>query len=126
MKRLGIENNELPQIVEMLHAQPEIVVHLAANKNRGKDSIAFREGYENNLIGSINIINACHDIKNFTKFVSLGSTDEYGMLQVPFKESNKEAPNNAYGVSKLAVTDLLRALSRSNRFPSVILRPNFT
>ena len=39
MKRLGIENNELPQIVEMLHAQPEIVVksiysHLAESDNR--------------------------------------------------------------------------------------------
>jgi nucleoside-diphosphate-sugar epimerase len=42
---------------------------------------------------------------------------------VPFKESDKEVPITAYGASKLAVTELLRALSRSNRFPSVTLRP---
>lgn len=103
--------------------QPEFVVHLASSKNRGVDAAAFKEGYETNIMGSLNIIIACQDIPVLTRFVFLGSTDEYGELQVPFKESDKEVPNSAYGTSKLAVTELLRALSRSNGFPSVTLRP---
>ncbi len=116
-----LDEQAIRQIINAV--QPEFVVHLAANKNRGIDGIAYKEGYSTNLIGSLNITNACQDIPVLTRFVSLGSTDEYGKLQVPFKESYKEAPNSAYGTSKLAVTELLRALSRSNGFPSVILRP---
>jgi len=111
-------------IRQIIHAaQPELVVHLAANKSRGVDAVAYREGYETNLIGSLNLINACQDVSVLARFVFLGSTDEYGQLQVPFKESDKEAPIAAYGASKLAVTVLLKALSRSNGFPSVTLRP---
>ena len=109
------------QIIQFV--QPEFVVHLAANKNRGVDTGAYREGYKTNLIGSLNLINACQDVPVLDRFVFLGSTDEYGQLQVPFKEPDKEAPNTAYGASKLAVTELLRALSRSKGFPSVTLRP---
>ena len=111
-------------IRQIIHAvQPELVVHLAASKNRGVDAVAYREGYETNLMGSLNLINACQDLPVLARFVFLGSTDEYGQLQVPFKESDKEAPIAAYGASKLAVTELLKALSRSNGFPSVTLRP---
>ena len=111
-------------IRQIIHAvQPEFVVHLAASKDRGVDTAAYREGYKTNLIGSLNLINACQDISALTRFVFLGSTDEYGQLHTPFKESDKEAPITAYGASKLAVTEVLRALSRSNKFPSVTLRP---
>lgn len=119
-----VDISNAPAIKKIINSvQPEYVVHLAASKNRGVDGAAFREGYGTNLIGSLNVIDACQSIPVLAKFVSLGTTDEYGKLQVPFKESYKEAPNSAYGASKLAVTDLLRALSRSNGFPSVILRP---
>ena len=111
-------------IRQIIHAvQPEFVVHLAASKDRGVDTAAYREGYKTNLMGSLNLINACQDLPVLARFVFLGSTDEYGQLQVPFKESDKEAPIAAYGASKLAVTELLKALSRSNKFPSVTLRP---
>ena len=104
--------------------QPDFVVHLAASKDRSVDTAAYREGYETNLMGSLNLINACQDIPVLARFVFLGSTDEYGKLQVPFKETEKEAPINAYGASKLAVTELLKTLARSNGFSSVILRPS--
>ena len=116
-------SDEMDVIKIVNFVQPEFVVHLAASKNRGVDPAAYREGYRTNTLGSLNVINACQDIPVLARFVFLGSTDEYGELQVPFKESDKEAPNSAYGTSKLAVTELLRALSRSNGFPSVTLRP---
>lgn len=103
--------------------QPEFVVHLAASKNRGVDAVAYREVYETNIMGSLNLINACQAVPALSRFIFLGSTDEYGLLQVPFKESDKAEPITAYGASKLAVTGLLKVLSRSNRFSSVILRP---
>jgi len=104
--------------------KPEYVVHLASNKSRGDNPRTYSEAYRNNLIGSLNIINACQNNHMLLKFVTLGSSDEYGKLRVPFKETEKEAPINAYGASKLAVTELLKTLARSNGFSSVILRPS--
>ena len=103
--------------------RPRVVVHLAANKSRGVDDSSCSEAYKTNLMGSLNLIEACRGLPTLTKFVFLGSSDEYGELPVPFKESDNEAPCNAYGASKLAVTELLKSLSRSIQFPSVILRP---
>ena len=103
--------------------QPDFVVHLAANKNRGVDAKAYREGYETNFIGSRNLIEACQSLVSLSRFVFLGSSDEYGQLPVPFVETVREAPVNAYGASKLAVTHMLQTLARSNGFPCVILRP---
>jgi dTDP-4-dehydrorhamnose reductase len=46
-------------IRQIIHAvQPELVVHLAASKDRGVDAVAYREGYKTNLMGSLNLINA--------------------------------------------------------------------
>lgn len=118
--------NILDQITlrKIVHSvQPELVIHLAASKNRGVDADAYREAYETNLIGSLNLINACQDVPALARFVFLGSTDEYGELHAPFKETDQEAPITAYGASKFAVTELLKSLSRSNGFSSVILRP---
>ena len=111
-------------VKQTIHAiQPELIVHLAASTNRGVDTVAYREGYKTNLFGSLNLINACQDVLALTRFVFLGSADEYGQVPPPFIESDKEAPITAYGASKLAVTEMLRTLSRSNKFPGVTLRP---
>jgi UDP-glucose 4-epimerase len=103
--------------------QPDFVVHLAANRSRGRESSAWSDGYKQNVLGSFNLISACRKLSNFGRFVFFGSAAEYGNSPVPFCESNKETPTDAYGAGKLAVTEILRVLSKSDRFPSVILRP---
>ena len=104
--------------------RPDLVVHLAASKNRGFDLADYRAGYETNLFGSLNLIEACQGLPTLTRFVFLGAWDEYGELAVPFDESSRELPVSAYGVSKLAATQFLQALARVRGFPAVILRPS--
>jgi len=116
-----LDESTLRQVIH--DVQPEFVVHLAANKNRAVNSDSYREGYETNLMGSFNLINSCRGVIGLNRFVFLGSTEEYGELQPPFKEVDKEAPVTAYGASKLAVTELLKSLGRANEFCGVILRP---
>src|ERR1039458_729241 len=47
----GVRVRQLVQDV-----QPELVVHLAADKSRGTDQAEYRYGYEANLLGSLNLI----------------------------------------------------------------------
>lgn len=103
--------------------RPDFVVHLAATKNNGIDFSAYWDAYETNLVGSLNLIEACDALNPFTRFIFLGSADEYGVTRAPYVETAREAPVNAYGISKLAVTQLLQSRWRTKAFPAVILRP---
>lgn len=112
----------LRQLVQ--DTQPDLVVHLAADKNRGIDLAEYRSGYEANLFGTLNLIEACQELAAIARFVFLGSCEEYGQQSAPFDESSKELPVSAYAVTKLAVTQLLQTLARANNFPAVVLRPS--
>lgn len=116
------DRTQVRQLVQDI--QPDLVVHLAAAKNRSLDLPGYRSGYETNLLGALNLIEACQELTSLVRFVFLGSCEEYGRLTAPFDESSRECPVSAYAVTKLAVTQLLETFARSNGFPAVILRPS--
>ena len=103
--------------------QPDTVIHLAGSKSREHDVKQFRETYTANLLMSLNIIDACRALPNFKRLIFLGSCEEYGQVSTPYRETQREVPTNAYGLSKLAVTHILSGLFHSHQFPSVVLRP---
>ena len=103
---------------------PDFVVHLAATKARGNIGCDFIDNYDANASMAINVIHACFDLSSFKKLIFIGTCDEYGPIPCPFVESHREAPSNAYGLGKLAATQMLGTLSRSDGFPSIILRPS--
>lgn len=104
--------------------QPDYVIHLASEKNRCDTNTQFRDSYDKNLSISLNVIEACLALPKFKRFIFLGSCDEYGNQSSLFFEKQCEAPLNAYGLSKLAVTKTLSGLSQSSKFPSIVLRPS--
>lgn len=103
---------------------PDFVVHLAATKARGTIACDFINDYEANASMVINVIHACFDLSSFKKLIFIGTCDEYGWIPCPFVESHREAPSNVYGLGKLAATQMLSTLSRTDGFPSIILRPS--
>ena len=56
------------------------------------------------------------------RFVQVGSSDEYGDLPAPQRESMREAPISPYSLAKVASTQLLQMLHRTEGFPAVIVR----
>jgi UDP-glucose 4-epimerase len=116
------DRSRIRQLVDEI--QPELAVHLAADKNRSPDLAAYRASYETNVLGSLNLIEACEERKTLEKFVFIGSCEEYGAQAAPFEESCREAPVSAYGVTKLATTQLLQTFATARRFLAVILRPS--
>lgn len=55
-------------------------------------------------------------------FVQVGSSDEYGTLPAPQIETLREAPISPYSAAKVAATQLIQMLSRSEAFPGIVLR----
>ena len=56
-------------------------------------------------------------------FIHLGSSDEYGTISSPIKESCREAPISPYALGKLASTHYLRQCYEKKILNTVVLRP---
>jgi len=101
------------------------VVHLAAQKNRTLTTVELtRELLDTNLSNTLRLAEACTRTPGFCRMVFMGTCDEYGLVATPFHEAKREAPVSAYGLSKLAATQMLQMLHRTLGLDVVIARPS--
>ena len=80
----------------------DYVYHLAAYAAEGLSHFIRKFNYQNNLIGSINLINASVNY-NIKRFIFTSSIAVYGTQELPLKESQKPQPEDPYGIAKYAV-----------------------
>lgn len=99
------------------------VFHLAAYAAEGLSHFIKRFNYNNNLIGSVNLINAAvnHDVNCF---VFTSSIAVYGGGQSPMLEEMTPIPEDPYGIAKLAVEQDLRVTHEMFGLDYVIFRPH--
>jgi UDP-glucose 4-epimerase len=101
----------------------DYVFHLAAYAAEGLSHFIRRYNYNNNLIGSINLIN--ESIKGKIKcFVFTSSIAVYGAGQLPMREDTTPLPEDPYGVSKYAVEMDLKAAHEMFGLNYIIFRPH--
>jgi UDP-glucose 4-epimerase len=101
----------------------DYVYHLAAYAAEGLSHFIKRFNYNNNLIGSINLIN--ESVKHKIKcFVFTSSIAVYGKGQVPLKEEMVPIPEDPYGIAKLAVEMDLKTTHEMFGLNYIIFRPH--
>lgn len=113
------------QLIEELFQkhQFDYVYHLAAYAAEGLSHFIKRFNYQNNLIGSVNLIN--ESVKHKIKcFVFTSSIAVYGSQTPPLKESDQPLPEDPYGVAKLAVEMELKITHEMFGLPYIIFRPH--
>jgi UDP-glucose 4-epimerase len=100
------------------------VFHLAAYAAEGLSHFIKRYNYNNNLIGSINLINAA--VNTGVKcFVFTSSIAVYGAsAELPMTEETPAHPEDPYGIAKLAVEQELHACKRMFDLDYIIFRPH--
>ena len=101
----------------------DYVYHLAAYAAEGLSHFIKRFNYNNNLIGSVNLINASlnHSVK---RFVFTSSIAVYGAGQSPMSEDMIPVPEDSYGIAKLAVEQELRVSHEMFGLDYVVFRPH--
>lgn len=101
----------------------DYVYHLAAYAAEGLSHFIKRFNYNNNLIGSVNLVNAAinHQVKCF---VFTSSIAVYGAGQSPMSEEMVPIPEDSYGISKLAVEQELRVSHEMFGLDYVVFRPH--
>jgi UDP-glucose 4-epimerase len=101
----------------------DYIYHLAAYAAEGLSHFIKRFNYNNNLIGSVNLVNAAinHNVKCF---VFTSSIAVYGAGQSPMNEAMIPLPEDSYGIAKLAVEQELRVSHEMFGLDYVIFRPH--
>ncbi len=104
------------------HRRFDYVFHLAAYAAEGLSHFIRRFNYTNNLIGSVNLINA--SVNNRVKcFVFTSSIAVYGTsAELPMTEETLPHPEDPYGVAKLAVEQDLRVANAMFGLNSIVFR----
>ncbi len=99
------------------------VYHLAAYAAEGLSHFIKRFNFENNVVGSINLINASvnYDVKCF---VFTSSIAVYGGAQLPMSEEMIPQPEDSYGIAKYAVEQELKCSHEMFGLDYVIFRPH--
>jgi UDP-glucose 4-epimerase len=99
------------------------VFHLAAYAAEGLSHFIRRFNYANNVIGSVNLVNACvnHGVRCL---VFTSSIAVYGEGQVPMHEDMTPTPEDPYGIAKYAVELDLAAARRMFGLDSIVFRPH--
>jgi UDP-glucose 4-epimerase len=113
------------ELVQRIFEENKIdyVYHLAAYAAEGLSHFIRRFNYNNNLIGSINLIN--ESIKSKIKcFVFTSSIAVYGVGQLPMNENMTPAPEDPYGIAKYAVEQDLKSACEMFGLKYIIFRPH--
>lgn len=99
------------------------VFHFAAYAAEGLSHFIKRFNYTNNLIGSVNLINASVNF-GVKCFVFTSSIAVYGTNQLPMKESTVPLPEDPYGIAKFAVELDLKETHEMFGLNYIIFRPH--
>lgn len=112
-------------LLERLFAERTIthVYHLAAYAAEGLSHFIKRFNYENNLIGSTNLINLAVN-SGVRCFVFTSSIAVYGSQNLPFLEDMMPSPEDSYGIAKYAVEQELVVSKKMFGLDFVIFRPH--
>ena len=102
----------------------DYVFHLAAYAAEGLSHFIKRFNYTNNVIGSVNLVNASVNA-GVKGFVFTSSIAVYGASpELPMTEATPAHPEDPYGIAKLAVEQELAATRSMFGLEYIIFRPH--
>ena len=102
----------------------DYVFHLAAYAAEGLSHFIKTFNYNNNLLGSINLINAAVNTGSVKCFVFTSSIAVYGRNQLPMREDLAPQPEDPYGIAKYAVELDLKEAHEMFGLNYIVFRPH--
>jgi len=121
LKNLFFDMTNLKKLKSLSRYHFDYVVNVSGYVDH---SLFCKNGIEianNHLIMVLNLISILSR-KKLKKFMQIGSSEEYGVESSSLIETNRELPFTPYAASKVALTHFLQMLSKTEEFPSVIIR----
>ena len=115
-----LDENCLKEVIKK--HKPSIIIHFAAYAYVGESVKKPDLYYQNNVIGTFNLLKVLEDIK-FPYLIFSSSCSVYGNpKKIPINESHPQKPVNPYGKSKLMIEHMLRSFDSVYGLKSISLR----
>ncbi len=124
--RLADLRNRDEVMAAVAQAQPEAVLHLAAQSNVPESFQNPQLTREVNVGGTLNLLHGLDAIGFRGRMLYVGSAEAYGLVgeaQLPVTEAYPLKPLNPYAHSKAEAEALCREWSQKGQFEIVIARP---
>ncbi len=108
------------------YSTPDVVFHLAAQSTvrlAWEDPVST---VDVNITGTINLLKALRDMMLRTRLITIGSSEEYGLigkLGEPLTEKHPCLPQNPYAISKFAMGQMVLQLSQKYEMEVIHVRP---
>lgn len=112
--------NKMKEIIRNI----DIVYHLAAQPNPDRSILNTKETFEINVIGTVNILEACLESPSVEKIIIQSSSEVYGdPVYTPIDENHPLNPTHPYSASKAAADRIAYSYFKTYGLPIVIARP---
>ncbi|WP_158999145.1 GDP-mannose 4,6-dehydratase [Pigmentibacter ruber] len=102
----------------------DTVFHLAALIAIPYSYVAPQSYFETNVLGTLNVMEACLNYSNVSRFIHTSTSEVYGTAQfVPITEKHPLQGQSPYSASKIGADMAVESYYRSMSLPAVTLRP---
>lgn len=117
---------ELPAIMAVLDTElPDVIVNFAA---QGEGAASFGDNapdfFETNTVALSRLVLELRKRDYLQRFVHIGSSEVYGSVEKPSKETDLLNPSSPYAISKAAFDQYLTTMFKVHGFPMNIIRPS--
>ena len=126
-RKIKYRNVDLKKFKELknvlINFCPDLIIHLSGLKSVLESNKKPMLYYENNVLGSINLLKAMDEVECKNIIFSSSATVYGDPKYLPIDENHPCKPNNTYGLSKFMVEEIIKDWCKSDsQKKSVILR----
>ncbi|MGU3471614.1 GDP-mannose 4,6-dehydratase [Paenibacillus sp. D51F] len=117
------------KIVDCLNEiKPHYIFHLAGQSNVRLSWDDKRKTFDINTMNVLNLLEAIRksEVANSVKLLTVGSSEEYGIVKpesLPISEDTALDPQNPYGISKAAISMLIKQYHKAYGLNVIHVRP---
>lgn len=118
--------DQMQQALSILDAmRPEVIVNFAA---QGEGAASFgvnaADFYRTNTWGFIRLVGELSSRDYLQRFIQISTSELYGSVEKPSKETDPILPSSPYAISKWAFDRHLEVMFKIHQFPMNIIRPS--
>jgi UDP-glucose 4-epimerase len=117
-----LEDRDIKKIISVI--DPDYIINLVSIVTADRDLNQFKKMIDINLEVLLELYEASKNCANMKLFLQFGSGEEYGNIESPIKETDREYPSSPYALSKQLTTNTALMLHRNFRFPISVVRPS--
>lgn len=118
--------SQLPSIMAIIDTErPDVVVNFAAQgEGQGSFGADADKFYMTNTVALVRFVEELRKRDYLKRFIQIGTSELYGSVDAPSKESAPLVPSSPYAVSKAAFDQHLAIMHRVHGFPCNVVRPS--